>query len=123
MPTPDVVRTGIESLTIDGAQYRVKGDVTYCLGTVKRETVMGLDGRHGVKITPQVAFFETSITDSKNLSLKDLFNKEEATAVVKLRNGKSLSFTRAFYAGDAQATASEGEVGVRFEALDEAEEI
>lgn len=119
--TPDVVRTGIESLTLDGSQVRVKGDVTFCLGTPKREPVIGLDAVHGFKITPQVAFFETTITDSTNLNLKELFNMENITAVAKLRNGKSVSFTRAYYAGDGQMTVAEGEVSVRFEALDQGE--
>jgi len=52
---------GIIRFSIDGVQYRAKGNFSYMIGNPKREAVVGSDGVHGYKETPQALFIEGTI--------------------------------------------------------------
>jgi len=106
----------------DGKQYRAKGSWTYNLGKDKKEKVVGMDGVHGTKVTPQVPFIEGAITDSGTLSVEALLDLEDATIILELANGKIISLAGADFAGDGNVTTEEGEIEARFEG-DSAEEI
>lgn len=106
----------------NGLQYRVKGSWTYNLGADKREGVVGSDGVHGYKELPQLPVLEGIITDSGELSVEELLALKDATILLELANGKLVSFTDAWFAGDGNVTTEEGEIEARFEAMD-AEEI
>lgn len=115
---------GILYLKIDGNQLKAKGNFTYNLGIPKRESVMGADGVHGFKETPQPAFIEGEITDHSTLDLAALLKTEEATATLELNNGKVIVLRDAFYAADGNAQTEEGNVQMRLEsATGNAEEI
>jgi len=106
----------------NGLQYRAKGSWTYNLGKDKKESVVGMDGFHGFKVTPQVAFIEGTITDSADLSLETLLDLEDATIILELANGKIISLSGASFANDGNVTTEEGEIEARFEG-ERAEEI
>ena len=101
-------RAGIIQLQINGTIQDAKGNFSYNLGQPKREAIVGNDGVHGFKETPQVAFIEGAITD--------------ATVTISLANGKVVELKDAWYAGEGTASSEEAEVPVRFEG-DQAEEI
>lgn len=107
---------GVITLKIDGKQYPAKGNFTYNLGTPKREAVMGADGFHGFKETPQVAYVEGEITDRMDIDLKSFVETEDATILLQMANGKSVVFRNAYYAGDGNGETEEGKIGIRFEA-------
>ena len=65
-------RAGIIYVKVDGKQYDAKGAYTYNLGKPKRDAIIGADGVHGYKETPQVAFIEGAVTDSDELDLATL---------------------------------------------------
>ena len=48
-------RAGRIYFKVDGTQYDAKGKFSYNLGLDKREAIVGADGVHGYKSTPQVA--------------------------------------------------------------------
>ena len=106
----------------NGQQYRAKGSWTYNLGADKREGVVGSDAVHGYKETPQIPFIEGSITDSKDLSMEALLATKDATITLELANGKIISLSDAWFAGDGNVSTEEGELEARFEGLN-AEEI
>jgi len=114
---------GIIFLKVDGQQYKVKGSWSYNLGEDKKEAVVGMDGVHGFKVTPQVGFVEGTITDRGDLSVEALLRTEDATITLELANGKVISFAEAYFAGDGNITTEEGEIEARFESIKKPQEI
>lgn len=108
-------KTGIIFLSVNGEQKQAKGSFTYNLGKNKRETIIGADGVHGFKETPQAAFIEGMITDSVEISVEELVNVIDATVTIQLNNGKVVSVEEAAYVADGDVTTEEGEIQVRFE--------
>lgn len=118
-------RFGIKQLQIDGVVFLVKGGVSYSLGGDKLESVMGVDRRHGSKVTRIPAYIEATITDAGDgFDLRALTKLSDSTVTIDLENGKTIKLGHANYAADGKVTAEEGEVEARFEADPEnAEEI
>lgn len=113
---------GYLRLTVDGAQIRAKGDFTYNLGLPKKETVLSSVGVAGWKETPQVCFIEGALTDSNELDLADVCGITNATVILELANGKSVTLREAFFAADGEGSTAEGEFKIRFEGAS-AEEV
>lgn len=113
---------GLIQLQTNGEVLRAKGAFTYNLGKVKRDAVVGADGVHGYKETPQVAFIEGAITDAGDLDLAALATLRDATVNLTLGNGKMVVLNKAWYAGEGTGNTEEGEVGVRWEGTS-AEEV
>lgn len=109
---------GILFLKVDGELFQAKGEFTYNINPVKRESVVGADGIHGFKEEPKVRFIEGAITDSDELDLQGFQSIRDATITLELANGKVVVLREAFYAADGDVTSSEGEIQVRFEAVD-----
>jgi hypothetical protein len=106
---------GIITFKIDGVQYAAKGNFTYNLGIPKKESVMGSDGFHGYKETPQAAFIEGEITDNVSVDIKKLAEIKDATILLNLANSKSIVLRNAFYAHEGTGNTDEGNFPVRFE--------
>lgn len=113
---------GIITVRANGAPIRAKGSYTYNLGRPLREAVVGADGVHGYRETPQVAFIEGSTTDKGDLDLSALVGLTDATITLDLNNGKTIVLANAWFAGEGSATTEEGEVALRFEGVS-AEEL
>lgn len=118
-------RFGVKQLMIDGVVYLAKGGVSYSLGGDKLESVMGVDRRHGVKVTRIPAYLEATVTDAgQGFDVKALMKLSDSTVTVDLENGKTIKFGHANYAAEGKVTADEGEIEARFECdSDNAEEI
>lgn len=114
---------GIIFVKTDGELYRAKGSWTYNLGKPMREGVIGSDGFHGYKETPQLSFIEGVITDGASLSMETLLGLKDATVTLELANGKIIVLREAYFAGEGSATTEEGEIAARFEGNGEGEEI
>lgn len=115
-------RGGIIQLQINGEVYDAKGAFSFNLGRPIREAIIGADGVHGYKETPQVAFIEGEITDRGNLDLERLVGTTMATITLELANGKVIALRDAWYANEGTGNTEEGNIPVRFEAAG-AEEI
>lgn len=107
---------GTINFKIDGVIYDAKGNFTYNIGRPKREAVMGTDGVHGYKETPQVSFIEGEITDRVTLNLDELCSITDSSVSLELANGKLIMLSGAWFAGDGTGNTDEGNIGVRFEA-------
>lgn len=108
---------GIIALKVNGTQYLAKGNFTYNIGKPKREGVVGSDGTHGYKETPQIAFIEGEITDRSDISLETLLATTGATVTLELGNGKVIVLRDAWYAADGTFNTEEGNGQVRFEGM------
>ena len=116
-------RAGIIYVKVDGKQYDAKGAYTYNLGKPKRDAIIGADGVHGYKETPQVAFIEGAVTDSDELDLATLVTADNVTVTLELNNGKIITLSRAWFAGDGTASTEEAEIPIRFESKSRAQEV
>ena len=102
-------------MQVDGQIYRAKGSFSYNLGTPRREPIIGSDGVHGYKETPQVGFIEGEITDGSDMNLPALTAITDATVTLDLANGKLIALYDAYFAGEGTVGTDEGNIGVRFE--------
>lgn len=108
-------RAGRVYLKIDGTQYDAKGEFTYNLGNDLREAIIGADGVHGYKETPQVAFIEGAFTDRSDIDVDTLQQADNITVTLELVNGKTIVLSNAWFAGEGSITTGEAEISVRFE--------
>lgn len=108
-------RGGIIQVSANGVSFDAKGEFTANIGRPKRESVIGSDGVHGFKETPQVSFIEGKITDRQGLDLAALVTMENATVTLQEANGKTIILRDAWYAGDGNVSTDEGEIDFRFE--------
>lgn len=115
-------RAGLIQLQVNGEVYDAKGAFSYNLGRPLREAVVGADGVHGFKETPQVAFIEGAITDRQTLDLATLVSGVDLTVTLKLGNGKVVVLGGAWWAGEGTGGSEEAEIAVRWEGSS-AEEI
>ena len=115
-------RAGLIQVQVNGEVYDAKGNWTYNLGKPMREAIIGADGVHGFKETPQVAFIEGEITDRGTLDIGALAQTENATVTLRLGSGKTVALADAWFAGDGTGNSEEANVAVRFEGSS-AEEI
>lgn len=108
-------RIGVKQCMIDGQVVDVKGGVEYSLGGDKTETVMGVDRRHGVKVTRIPAYCQFTITDNSSFDVKATTKLGDSTVTMDLENGKTIMFAHSSYAGDGKVNAEDGEFETRFE--------
>ena len=106
---------GIIQVQANGEILKAKGNYSYNLGLAMREAVVGADGHHGYKETPQPGFIEGEITDGRNLSLSRLVTMRDATVTLSLPNGKMVACSPAYFAGEGTANTEEGNIPVRWE--------
>jgi hypothetical protein len=115
-------RAGLIQLKIDGEILDAKGDFSYNLGAPKRDPVIGSDGVHGYRETPQVPFIEGAITDRGNLKVSQIVKGKDLTVSLTLGNDKMITLNGAWFAGEGTGSTAEGEIAVRWEGLS-AEEV
>ncbi|MBM3114279.1 phage tail tube protein [Jeongeupia naejangsanensis] len=116
-------RAGTIYFKVDGYQYDAKGDFTYNLGNPKREGIIGADGIHGFKETPQLPYIEGKLTDKADLDLDKLTLLDDVTVTLELANGKVITGANMWYAADGNGSTGEAELDVRFEGKTKLEEI
>ncbi len=116
-------RGGIITVAVAGVTYDCKGSFSYNLGVAKREAIMGSGRVTGYKESPQVAFIEGEFTDRGDLDVAAMLRTVNATVTLRAANGKTIMLKDAWQAGDGTVQTEEGNIGVRFESEDEAQEV
>ena len=81
---------GTAQITVDGNSYMLEGSAKYSPSRVRRETLMGMDGYHGVKETPIPGSISFSGRDSGNLVVEAFNGMRNVTVVLQLANGKTV---------------------------------
>jgi hypothetical protein len=115
-------RAGRIYLKVDGELFDAKGSFSYNLGHDKREALIGADGVHGYKETPQVAFIEGAITDRTDLDMESLAKQDKVTVTLELAYGKTVVLANAWFAGEGAVSTGEAEIAVRWESRTPAKE-
>lgn len=108
-------RAGKIFVKVDGVLQDAKGAFSYGLGHDKRDAIIGSDGVHGYKETPQVPYIEGAITDRADLDLEKLAKQDNVTITLELVNGKTIVLANAWFAGEATVGTEEAEISVRWE--------
>ena len=106
---------GTTTIVVDGSQIPLKGSITCAFGENERESMMGLDGRHGYKETKMTPFVEVTCTLTEELDVELIEKVTDATIQVAFANGKSGILSNATQVNQAQYSPEEGEVTFRFE--------
>lgn len=106
---------GIIYFRINGVLHRAKGNFSYNLGRPKRESVVGADGVHGYKETPQVGYIEGAITDHLDLDVQALVEATDVDSDLELANGKVIHAHQGWFSADGTVSTEEGEIQVRIE--------
>lgn len=116
-------RGGAISLDLDGELQEAKGNFSYNLGHPKREEIIGADGVHGYKETPQAAYIEGEVTDRGDLNVAALVTAENKTVTLSLGNGKAIVLREAWFSAEGQVQTEEGNIQIKFTSKFPAEEI
>lgn len=116
---PNVVG-GALGLIVNGKRLRLRlGNISYRVGDQPlRETMVGSDGVHGYKETPQACYIEAEITRGADVDLEnEVFGVTDATVQLPLRDGTVVELRNAWYAGEGSVSVEESSVAVRFEGM------
>lgn len=106
---------GVTKITKGGIPYRVRGSVEFQPLDISQESVVGLDGYHGVKSMPVAPHLEFEITVGDEVSLKALQSGTGQTLVADCPGGRQLILLNAAYIGTASYDPGEGKVKLRYE--------
>ncbi len=110
---------GIFNCKINGTLVSAKGDFTYNFGSLKKEGILGSDGKvTGFKVSGVVPFIEGQITDTRDLNVKELQALTEGEITLELVNGKVFVLSGAEWSSDGNVETAEGAIAVRFEGVD-----
>lgn len=110
-------RAGIVYLRVNGVLYEAKGNFSHNINPTKKEAMLHTAGVSGYKETPQAPYIEGEITDSRDLSLSDLFGADDVTVTLQEGNGKTVVLRNAWFAGDGTVGTEEANIAVRWEGL------
>lgn len=116
-------RAGRIQFYIDGQLADAKGNFSYSLGGVNRETIVGADRVHGYKETVMAAYVEGVITDRSDLDFAAMRELTDTTVQFIAGNGKTVVFRNAWFVGEGVQTSEEAEIQVRFDALSAEEQL
>lgn len=106
---------GIASLTIDGTNYLVAGDLKYQVSGRKRETLEGQDSIHGYSEKPRAGKISLSLRDRGDLSIAAVQAMTNVTIVAELANGKTIVGSGMWSVEDQEVDTTEAKFDAVFE--------
>lgn len=108
-------RAGIASLTIDGSNFDVVGDLRYNPATVKREMLIGQSGPQGHKVSYVNGFISAKLRDANGLTVRDFQDMTDVTVVGVLVSGKTVSGAGLTQTNELDVDTMEATFDVKFE--------
>lgn len=81
---------GVAYLTVDGNTYLLRGELSYRVSKVKRDTITGQDRVHGFSELPLPGQIKCKLTDSGKFSVADINAMSNVTVTCELANGKTI---------------------------------
>lgn len=106
---------GTAQITVDGNSYMIEGGAKYSPSTVKRETLMGMDGYHGVKETPVPGSISITGRDSGDMVVATFNGMRDVTVVLQLANGKTVVGRNMSCVDAQEVDSTEATVELKFE--------
>ncbi|MHB9833824.1 phage tail tube protein [Paraburkholderia terrae] len=106
---------GVATVTVDGVQYMLEGELEYSPVTTKRETKKGQDAVHGYSEMPEAPYISGTFRDSGQITVA-LFNQmTNVTVAAKLANSKLVIGRNMWTVGDLAVKTQEGTMDIRWE--------
>jgi hypothetical protein len=112
---------GIASISVDGRQYMLAGDLAYQVSSVKRETLVGQDGVQGYSEMPVAGFISGTFRDAGDLTVADFNAMTNVSVVAQLANGKIVTGGGMWTVEAQEVKTMEGTFDVKWES-DQVEE-
>jgi Phage tail tube protein len=110
------IRAGVVSATVNGEAIDVASDATYDATQWKRETLVGQSGVQGFSKNPKVGKIGFTVRDAGTLTVQSFNNMENATVVLQLANGKTVTGDGMWEASDGiEVNTQDGTFKVNFE--------
>lgn len=106
---------GILYFDVDGKRCAIRGNVSYSVSNLERESVVGQDGYHGYKENPMAPFIQMDVSQLMDTNVQDLQNARGVRCTLGLANGKTVILTGATQINQIEVDAIEGQFTVRFE--------
>lgn len=111
------VLAGTAYVSVDGSTIMVGGQFKYFSGRVKRETLIGMDGIHGVKETFVAPFISCQVRDTGGVPVSYFNNMTNVTLVVELANGKTLTGSGMWTVDTQEVDSEEALFTVKWEGM------
>lgn len=111
----DNANSGMAFLSVNGQTVRLAAEFSWDPGQIDRETQKGMDGIHGVKMSPRVPFVSMVLRDSDDFSVADLNDIDAGSLFCQLISGKTVTGRGMWQVGPTEVNSEEGTVSVRFE--------
>ncbi len=108
-------RAGLASLTINGVNVDVAGDLKCDPTNLKREMLIGQSGVQGHKVMPKTGSIAAKVRDSVNLRVRDFQDMTSVTVVAVLANGKTYSGSALTQTAEIDTDAMEATFDIKFE--------
>jgi hypothetical protein len=97
--------------------------VKYSPSSVRRETLMGMDGYHGIKETPVAGSISFSGRDSGDLVVAHFNSMRNVTVVLQLANGKTVVGRNMACVDAQEVDSTEATFDLKFEGPSVTEQI
>lgn len=99
---------------IDGNQYSLRGNIDIDPAVKMREPIVGADGYHGHKTTPQAPFFTIELSDLPELSIRSFEEMTDVTCTIQLESGKTYLLRNACCEKAPNLNPTEGSLSLKF---------
>lgn len=100
---------------VNGVQFSLRGNCTISIGNAHRETIVGLDGYHGIKEIPEAGSIECDLTHQPTIDLNIIEALTDATVTVELINGAVATLNNATQMNHLSLNTEDGKFTVKFE--------
>ncbi len=105
---------GVAYFRLNGVQYAIAGDMRINALSERRTPLIGIDGNVVAQVEFQSPSVECSVKDLRDVDLVAISKMEGATVTVEMGNGTIWELSDAFYSGEGELDAREGNFQVRF---------
>src|SRR5260363_91825 len=106
---------GMAYLHVDGKSYLLSGDLSYNVSSVSREALLGMDGVHGYKETPQAGVISATLRDAGGLTVADFNAMTNVAVTVERANGNTAVGPNPWTVETPATKAAEGTFEVKWE--------
>ena len=110
---------GTAFMAVDGKTVMLIGEFAYRVTQMNNESLVGMDGVHGVKGSFATGMIKGKLRDQGDLSMSDVVNALDVTVTVELANGKVIVGRNMWRAGEpVEVDADDASYSIQWEGAD-----
>ena len=107
---------GITAFTVNGSAFNVT-EFAWDTASVENETMSSLSGVDGFSQKPVAPYISGKFRDAQSVNVTAFTNLSNATVIVKLANGKTISGSNMWYIGRPGTSGADATFDFRFEGV------